>query len=105
MPRQPTGRPRGRPRGTGQLDNPKRLTVWLHGETYAKLEAYAAGRSFARGTPTVGVCARQAIEHFLSCPQKHQPQPRAVTDTVTDTVTVTPQSPARRRKRQAASAD
>ena len=99
MPSTPTGRPRGRPRGTGQLDNPRRLTVWLSGETYAKLEAYADGRSYTRGTPELAVCARQAIEHFLSCPQKHQPQP--VTDTVTDTSsdTDTPQLPPRRRKR------
>ena len=100
MPRTPTGRPRGRPRGTGQLDNPKRLTVWLNGETYAKLEAYADGRSYTRGTSELAVCARQAIEHFLSCPQKHQPQPRDVTDTVTDTEAPQPPAPnAQRRKR------
>jgi hypothetical protein len=97
MPRTPTGRPRGRPAGTGQLEAPKRLTVWLNGETYAKLEAYAAGRSYTRGTPALAVCARQAIEHFLACPQKHQPQPQAATDTVTDTEA--PQPPPRRRKR------
>ena len=97
MPRTPTGRPRGRPRGTGQLEAPRRLTVWLNGETYAKLAAYADGRSFARGTPELAVCARQAIEHFLTCPQKHQPQLQAVTDTITDTET--PQLPPRRRKR------
>ena len=95
MPSTPTGRPRGRPRGTGQIEAPKRLTVWLNGETYTKLEAYAAGRSYARSTPELAVCARHAIEHFLACPQKHQPQ--AVTDTVTDTEP--PQTPARRRKR------
>ena len=44
MPSTPTGRPRGRPRGTGQIEAPKRLTVWLNGETYTKLEAYTAGR-------------------------------------------------------------
>jgi hypothetical protein len=103
MPRKPTGRPRGRPPGSGQLDHPKRLNVWLGGETYARLEAYADGRSFARGTPAVAVCARQAIEHFLACPQKHQPQPRSVTDTVTDTDA--PQKPPRRRTGQPAPAD
>ena len=97
MARKPTGRPRGRPPGTGELDSPKRLNVWLSGETYARLAAYADGRSFARGTPELAVCARQAIEHFLACPQKHQPAPQAVTDTVTDTEE--PQTPPRRRKR------
>jgi hypothetical protein len=74
MPRKPTGRPRGRPAGTGQLDNPKRITVWLRGETYDKLESYADGRHFHRGEPQLASCMRELLEHALACPYKNQTQ-------------------------------
>jgi len=74
MPRKPTGRPPGRPPGSGQLDNPKRITVWLQGETYAKLEAYADGRHYHRGEPQLAVCIRELLVHALACPYKNQTQ-------------------------------
>jgi hypothetical protein len=74
MPRKPTGRPRGRPPGSGQLDNPTRLTVWMHGETYARLEAYADGRHYHRGEPQLSACVRELLEHALACPYKNQTQ-------------------------------
>ena len=91
MPRKPTGRPTGRPTGTGHLDNPERITVALPGAMVARLEAYRHGRKLS-------ACVRELLEHALTCPQA-----RTVTDTVTDTYT--PQSPARRRKRQTEAAD
>jgi hypothetical protein len=72
MPRKPTGRPRGRPAGTGQLNNPKRITVWLPGDVYAKLEAYADGRHYHRGEPQLAVCMRELLMHALACPYKQQ---------------------------------
>jgi hypothetical protein len=74
MPRKPTGRPRGRPQGTGQLDNPARLTVWMNGETYARLEAYADGRHYHRGEPQLSSCVRELLVHALACPYKYQTQ-------------------------------
>ena len=74
MPRQPTGRPPGRPPGSGQLENPTRLTVWMHGETYARLEAYADGRHYHRGEPQLSACVRELLEHALACPYKNQTQ-------------------------------
>ena len=96
MPRKPTGRPAGRPPGTGHLDNPERITVALPGAMVARLEAYRHGRKLA-------ACVRELLEHALTCPYERQPQPRPVTVTVTDTDA--PQTPPRRRKRQAAPAD
>ena len=95
MPRKATGRPAGRPTGTGHLDNPERITVALPGAMVTRLEACRHGRKLS-------ACVRELLEHALTCP-KRQTQPRAVTATVTDTDA--PQSPARRRKRQAAPAD
>jgi hypothetical protein len=95
MPRQPTGRPVGRPKGTTKLDNPIRVTVHIPTALYDRLEAYADGRSFARGgSPQFAACVREAIEHYLACPQKRltQPEPAAPA----------PPDPPRRRKRQAA---
>jgi hypothetical protein len=74
MPRKPTGRPRGRPAGTGQLNNPKRITVWLPGDVYDKLEAYADGRHYHRGEPQLAVCMRELLMHALACPYKQQTQ-------------------------------
>lgn len=73
--------------------------MWLKGDTYSRLEAYAEGRSFARGgSPQLATCVREAIDHYLICPQKRQTQPQA--EAVTETPA--PQTPPRRRKRQAA---
>ena len=96
MPRKPTGRPAGRPTGTGHLDNPERITVALPGDMFVRLEAYSQGRKLA-------ACVRELLDHALTCPYKRQTRPQAVTATVTDTDA--PQTPARRRKRQAAPAD
>ena len=41
MPRKPTGRPEADQPGTGQLDNPERITVSLPGEMAARLERIA----------------------------------------------------------------
>ena len=104
MSRHATGRPPGRPPGSGRLGKVKRVTVQLPEALYVRLDAYAEGRSVARGgSPQLPACVREAIEHYLSCPQKRQPQPQAVTATVTDTDA--PQRPPRRRTRQPAPAD
>ena len=72
MPRKPTGNPRGRPRGTGHLGTPQRITVWLPGALYERLDAYAEGRHFHRGTPALAGCVRELLEHALACPYKQQ---------------------------------
>jgi len=96
MPRQPTGRPRGRPVGTGTLGEQIRVTIRIPTALYARLEAYAEGRSFARGgTPQFAACVREALEHYLICPQKRQTQPQPEPETET---------PAPLRQRQAAPA-
>ena len=65
MPRKPTGNPRGRPKGTGELDAPQRITVWLSGDLYRQLEAYAEGRHFHRGTPVLASCVRELLVRAL----------------------------------------
>jgi len=65
MPRKPTGYPRGRPKGTGKLDAPQRITVWLSGDLYRQLEAYAEGRHFHRGTPVLASCVRELLVRAL----------------------------------------
>lgn len=72
MPRRPTGNPRGRPRGSGVLGEQTRLTVRIPSELYDRLEAFAEGRSFSRGTPQLAGCVRDALEHYLACPYKRQ---------------------------------
>lgn len=77
MPRKPTGRPRGRPVGTGKLgEEIVRLTVRLPADLYARLDAFAAGRAYRRGEAHLSDCARDALEHFLVCPHKRQPEKR-----------------------------
>jgi Recombinase len=79
--RYPTGRPRGRPVGSGGLGPQTRLTVRLPTVLFDRLEAYAEGRSAARGTPRLDRArwVREAILHYLACPHKQQtgnaPQP------------------------------
>ena len=100
MARHATGRPPGRPPGSGRLGKVKRVTVTLPEALYVRLEAYADGRSVARGgSPQLPACVREAVEHYLTCPQKRQTPPQAVTDTVTDTDA--PQSPPRPQTRSA----
>ena len=74
MARQPTGNPRGRPKGSGHLEaNQTRLTVRMPDSLLARLEAYEAGRTSVRGTtPRLSRVVRQAVEHFLVCPNKRQ---------------------------------
>jgi hypothetical protein len=72
MPRRPTGNPRGRPKGTGQLHAPERITVWLDGALFQRLEAYAEGRHFHRTAPVLAGCVRELLDHALSCPHKKQ---------------------------------
>ena len=82
MPRHATGKPRGRPVGSSKLGKGKRVTVLLPEALYMRLDAYAEGRSIARGGASqLSTCVRDAIEHYLSCPQKRQIQLQAVTDT------------------------
>lgn len=102
MPRQPTGRPRGRPVGTGTLGEQTRVTVRIPTALYARLEAYAEGRSFARGgTPQFAACVREALEHYLACPQKRQIRPQAEVSPEPPA----PPNPPRRRTRQTAPVD
>ncbi len=72
MPRKPTGNPRGRPPGTGTLGEQTRFTVRIPTELYARLEAFAEGRSYTRGTPQRAGCVRELLEHALLCPYKRQ---------------------------------
>ena len=77
MPRKPTGRPRGRQLGSGELglgthDDHMRLTLRMPTELYTRLEAFAAGRHFHRGSVQLAACVRDAVEHYLTCPTKRQ---------------------------------
>lgn len=79
MPRKPTGRPTGRPVGSGRLglgtqDEHTRLTVRIPNTLYTRLEAFAEGRSYSRGTPQLAGCVRALLEHALACPYKRQTQ-------------------------------
>lgn len=72
MPRTPTGNPRGRPVGSGTLGPQTRLTVRIPTDLFDRLEAYAEGRAYTRGAPQLAKCVREAIEHYLVCPDKRQ---------------------------------
>ncbi len=74
MPRKPTGRPTGRPKGSGTLGEITRFTVRLPTELYTRLELFAEGRSYTRGTPELSGCVRDLLEHALACPYKRQTQ-------------------------------
>jgi hypothetical protein len=88
--------------GTGTLGEQTRVTIRIPTALYERLEAYADGRSFVRGgTPMFAACIREAIEHYLACPQKRQTRPQAEAVTAPSA----PQPTPRRRKRQAAPAD
>jgi predicted transcriptional regulator len=78
MPRKPTGNPRGRPTGTGRLGEQTRFTVRIPTELYARLEAFAEGRSYTRGTPQLAGCVREALAHYLVCPHRRQTQTEPV---------------------------
>src|SRR5712691_2040600 len=72
MPRTPTGRPRGRPTGTGKLGEHVRFTVRIPRALYDRLEAFAEGRRSPRGTPQLSWCVRDALAHYLVCPQRQK---------------------------------
>ena len=74
MPRKPTGRPPGRPVGSGAVleRDQVRLTVRIPQTLFDRLEAYAEGRHFTRGTPQLAGAVRDALEHFLTCPYSWQ---------------------------------
>ncbi len=72
MPRTPTERPRGRPPGTGILGEQTRLTVRIPAPLYARLEAFAAGRHFYRGSPQLARCVREALAEYLDRHSKRQ---------------------------------
>jgi hypothetical protein len=75
MPRKPTGNPAGRPKGSGTLgDDQVRLGLRVPSSLYERFAAYAEGRSFTRGTPDLSPLIRQAMEHFLACPDKRLTQ-------------------------------
>jgi hypothetical protein len=80
MPRKPTGNPRGRPKGSGRLGEQTRLTVRIPQTLYTRLEAFAEGRSYTRGTPQLAVCVREALEHYLSGSYKRQTRNVHITD-------------------------
>lgn len=71
MGRIPTGNPKGRPKGTGRLGAEViRLTVRIPEDLYTRLVAFAEGRSYHRGDPQLSDCTRDAIAHYLACPDK-----------------------------------
>ena len=76
MPRQPTGRPRGRPPGSGQLGEEGvghiRLTVRIPKELYDALEAVAEREHYTKEAPELARTVRNALEHYLACPQRRQ---------------------------------
>jgi hypothetical protein len=70
MSRKPTGNPTGRPLHSGQLglgiaDDQERLSIRIPRELYTRFEAFAAGRSFHRGTPQLAPYIREAMEEYL----------------------------------------
>jgi hypothetical protein len=75
MPRTPTGRPTGRPKGSGLVlteAEQVRLTVRLERSLYDRLDAYAAGRTYHRGTPQLARCVREALVEYLERREKRQ---------------------------------
>jgi hypothetical protein len=75
MPRRPTGRPTGRPKGSGLVLTEAaqvRLTVRLERSLYDRLDAYAAGRTYHRGTPQLARCVREALVEYLERREKRQ---------------------------------
>ena len=69
-----TGNPRGRPKGSGLRLGAQqtRVTIRLPQALYDRLDAYAAGRHFTRGTTQLADCVRELLEHALACPYKRQ---------------------------------
>ena len=61
-----TGRPAGRPKGSGTLGEVRRITVHVPRGLYERLASYAAGRSFAKGTPQLAICVREALEEYMA---------------------------------------
>jgi len=96
MPRKPTGNPPGRPKGSGHLADARRITVWLSGETYTRLEAYAEGRHYHRGDPALAACVRELLVHALACPYKQQmtniPTPTRDGNRQIETITAVPEN-------------
>src|SRR5262249_5849024 len=69
-----TGNPRGRPKGSGLRLGAQqtRVTIRIPQALYDRLDAYAAGRHFTRGTTQLADCVRELLEHALACPYKRQ---------------------------------
>jgi hypothetical protein len=73
MARKPTGRPKGRPKGTTKLGaQATKFSLWMPEELFNNLELFAERQHYTSSQPKLAQVVRQALEHFLACPNKLQ---------------------------------